>query len=355
MLEIMHGNLLNADVDALVNTVNTEGVMGKGIALQFKQAYPEMYRAYETACKAHEVHLGQMHVYDLGGLVGGPRWIINFPTKGHWRSKSSLIDIANGLTDLTNKVRQLEIRSIAIPPLGCGYGGLKWADVEPMIVDAFSHLPDVHVKLYPPDGVPEVSTMPNRTERPKMTSGRAALIAIIKRYQEGLLDPFISLLEIHKLMYFLQEAGQPLNLKYEARECGPYAINLRQVLIKLDGHYIQGYGAGDDDPRKPLELAEGAIEAAEEFFGSDQTLHERIDRVSHLISGFEDPYGLELLSSVHWVMRHNSRAADSADEAIDSVHNWNQRKRKLLKTEHLRKAWERIHSNSKQFSLFSET
>lgn len=354
MLEITTGNLLNAPVEALVNTVNTEGVMGKGIALQFKQAYPDMFRAYEAACKAKEVRLGHVHIYDLGGLVGGPRWIVNFPTKGHWKAKSRIEDVATGLEDLVQKIRELGIRSIAVPPLGCGYGGLDWNDVEPLIVDAFDRLPEVDVKLYPPSGTPDVSTMPIRTERPKMTPGRAALIAIIKRYQQGMFDPFISLLEVHKLMYFLQEAGQRLNLQYEAREYGPYAKNLRQVLIKLDGHFIQGYGAGADDPKKQLELKEGAIEAAEATFGTDPALTERINQVSALIEGFEDPYGLELLSSVHWVMRHNHYAATSADAAIEAVHSWNQRKKKTLRAEHLRSAWERIHKHTMAFNLLPD-
>lgn len=354
MLEISHGNLLNATVDALVNTVNTEGVMGKGIALQFKQAYPGMYQAYEAACKAKEVRLGHMHVYDLGGLVGGPRWIVNFPTKGHWRSKSKIDDISAGLDDLIEKVLQLGIKSIAVPPLGCGYGGLDWEDVEPLIAQAFDKVPDVTVKLYPPSGTPDASTMPIRTERPKMTPGRAALIAVIKRYQQAMLDPFISLLEVHKLMYFLQEAGQPLNLHYEAKEYGPYAKNLRQVLIRLDGHYIQGYGAGADDPKKQLELKEGAVEAAEAAFGSDPALIERINQVSRLIDGFEDPYGLELLSSIHWVMRHTPSAAESVDEAINAVHRWNHRKKQTLKTEHLRSAWDRVHNHTMAFSLENE-
>lgn len=339
MLQASAGNLIHADVEALVNTVNTAGVMGKGLALQFKQAYPAMFRAYEAACKAREVQLGQVHIFDLGGLVGGPRWIINFPTKGHWKSKSRIEDIAKGLRDLTAKVRELGICSIAVPPLGCGYGGLDWADVEPLIIDAFHDLPEVDVKLYPPAGT---STMQIRTDRPAMTPGRAALISIIKRYQQGMFDPFITLLEVHKLMYFLQESGQKLNLQYEAGEYGPYAKNLRQVLIRLDGHFLQGYGAGADDLNKPLKLKEGAVEAAEATFGVDLALTAHVNQVSALIEGFEDPYGLELLSSVHWVMHHDDAAAESADAAIATVQAWNPRKKKILKPEHLRSAWDHL-------------
>jgi len=149
MIELTHGNLLQAPVQALVNTVNTDGVMGKGIALQFKRAFPQMSRAYEAACKAGEVKLGHMQVVDVGGLGGGPRWIINFPTKDHWRARSRLEDIDSGLLDLVATVRRLGMESIAVPPLGCGHGGLDWRDVRPKIESAFARLPSVHVLIYP--------------------------------------------------------------------------------------------------------------------------------------------------------------------------------------------------------------
>jgi O-acetyl-ADP-ribose deacetylase (regulator of RNase III) len=151
MIEIAQGILLEALVEALVNTVNTKGIMGKGIALQFKQAFPEMFRDYENACKAGGVRLGKMHVFDLGGLTGNPRWIINFPTKGHWRERSRLTDIEAGLEDLVTTILRLGIRSIALPPLGCGNGGLNWAEVRPRIEGAFANLPDVNVLLFEPE------------------------------------------------------------------------------------------------------------------------------------------------------------------------------------------------------------
>ena len=182
MIESTQGNLLQAPVEALVNTVNTEGIMGKGIALQFRQAFPQMFRDYEHACKAGEVRLGKMHVVDLGGLLGGPRWIINFPTKGHWRSRSRLSDIDAGLQDLVAAIKRLNIRSIAVPPLGCGHGGLEWSEVRPRIESALGQLPDVRVLVFAPGATPEAVSMPIRTERPKMTIGQAALIALMDRY-----------------------------------------------------------------------------------------------------------------------------------------------------------------------------
>lgn len=343
MIEPAQGNLLSAPAEALVNTVNTEGVMGKGIALQFRQAFPEMYRAYEKACANGEVRLGEVHVFDLGGLAGGPRWIFNFPTKGHWRARSRLRDIDTGLADLTAKIRTLGIKSVAVPPLGCGNGGLDWSDVRPLIEQAFARLPDVQVLLFAPAGAPQVSAMPNRTERPKMTIGQAALVALMDRYLKGLLDPFVSLLEVHKLMYFLKAAGEPMaRLKFEKGQFGPYAPDLRHGLIRMENHLTRGYGEGKDDPKLPLELLPGAVAAAEEFLCERLETKERMAKVAELIQGFEDPYGMELLSSVHWVMQHDGSARENVNDAIAKVHAWNDRKARVLKTEHLGKAWARL-------------
>lgn len=338
----MKGNLLEAAAEALINTVNTEGVMGKGIALQFKQAFPEMFKDYQFACKRKEIELGKVYIYDLGGLVGGPRWVVNFPTKGHWRSKSKIDSIKKGLDDLVDSIIRLGIRSIAVPPLGCGLGGLDWRDVEPVVKAAFSRVPDVEVLLYPPSGAPAAKEMPNKTERPNMTEGRAALLALMDCYLKGMLDPVVSLLEIHKLMYFLQESGQPLRLQYEARPYGPYAKNLRQVLIKLDGHFIHGYGDGQDVPGKPIELIDSAVEEAKNFIKDDMRLQSNIERVASLIDGFEDPYGLELLSTVHWVMCNYSGASIDPEVAVEAVHDWSARKKKMMKSAHLKKAWHHL-------------
>ncbi len=342
MTKLTQGNLLAAPVEALVNTVNTVGIMGRGIALQFKQAYPAMFRNYERACKAGEVKLGKVQVFDLGGLVGGPRWIINFPTKGHWRADSRMTDIEAGLKDLVATIRKLRIRSIAIPPLGCGNGGLDWNEVRPRIEAALGEVPEVEALVYPPGGAPDASAMPVRTEKPKMTMSQAVMIELVDRYLEGLLDPFISLLEIHKLMYFLQAAGQPLRLKFEAKSFGPYATNLRQVLIRMEKHYTQGYGDGKDSPTQTIELLPGAEEEAAKFLAGDGVIRGRMNRVANLIEGFEDPYGLELLSSVHWVMQKHPEASATPEAAVATVHNWNVRKRRTLKKEHILAAWQRL-------------
>lgn len=143
------GDLLTADVDALVNPVNTKGVMGKGLALQFKKAFPDNFAKYSHACKLGDIVCGSVFIV-YRGVTASPRWIINFPTKNHWRSPSKLAYIEVGLEHLVEKIDLLNIRSLAIPALGCGEGGLAWADVQPLIVQAFKDLPNVHVKLFAP-------------------------------------------------------------------------------------------------------------------------------------------------------------------------------------------------------------
>src|SRR5215217_1937485 len=175
MIEEAIGNLLEANVDALVNTVNTVGVMGKGIALQFKRAFPENFRQYEKACKNQDVRLGEMFVHELSAITG-PRFIVNFPTKGHWKEQSRIEDIASGLRDLRRVIEVYEMKSIAVPPLGCGNGGLDWTQVYPMIQDMLGGLPGLRVLVYPPAGAPSPKDMPVRTKRPAVTRTKAALL-----------------------------------------------------------------------------------------------------------------------------------------------------------------------------------
>jgi O-acetyl-ADP-ribose deacetylase (regulator of RNase III) len=149
MLELKQGDLLEEDAEALVNAVNCVGVMGKGIALQFKQALPENFQQYKQACDAQEVQLGRMFTVPPGKLFN-PKYIINFPTKRHWRDKSKIEDIQTGLKALVAEVQQLGITSIAIPALGCGNGGLDWLQVKPLIESAFVKLPEVKVVVFEP-------------------------------------------------------------------------------------------------------------------------------------------------------------------------------------------------------------
>ncbi len=326
MIEYKTGDLLAEDAEAIVNTVNCVGVMGRGIALQFKKAWPENFKAYAAACKQQEVKPGKMFVYDLGGLTN-PRYIINFPTKRHWRGKSRMEDIDAGLDDLLRIIQENNIRSIALPPLGSGLGGLEWSDVRARIERAFVDMPDIRAIVFEPKGAPVAEKMVRNREVPKMTTGRAALVELIDRYLRGLLDPFVSLLEVHKLMYFMQEAGEPLRLQYEKAPYGPYAKNLRHVLNAIEGHMISGYADGGDDPKKPLEIVPGAIDEASRFLSEHTETRERFQRVNELVEGFETPFGLELLATVHWVMKYEN--ATFQEDIVKQTYAWNSRKKQF--------------------------
>jgi O-acetyl-ADP-ribose deacetylase (regulator of RNase III) len=333
------GNLLAADVDALVNTVNSEGVMGKGLALQFKKAFPDNFASYERACKAGEVVPGRMHVVHR---LASPRFIINFPTKKHWRHPSKLEYVRDGLRDLVAQVRALGITSIAIPPLGCGNGGLAWSDVRPLIVQASEAIPDVRVVLFEPAEAPVAHQIIDRRETPSMTPGRAAVLALMGHYVETGYDYRLSLIEVQKLAYFLQEAGEPLRLEYRPYYYGPYADNLRKALRNMEGHYTRGLGDGRNSPETPLELLPDAVASAREFLATRPETRARLERVARLIDGFETPFGMELLGTVHWVMRHQA-AADDVDDVIARVHGWSSRKRSHMKDGHIRAAWARLY------------
>jgi O-acetyl-ADP-ribose deacetylase (regulator of RNase III) len=342
MIEIAKGNILEAEAEALVNTVNCVGLMGKGIALQFKQAFPANFKAYEAACNSGDVVPGRMFIFDNGRLIN-PRYVINFPTKRHWRGKSRIADIRSGLKELTADVRRLGVQSIAVPPLGCGLGGLDWREVRPMIEKAFSELPGVRVLLFEPVGTPEARAMPVGTNRPRMTPARALFIKLMDAY--AALEYSRTLLEVQKLAYFLQEAGEPLRLKYEAGHYGPYAANLNKVLEVMEGHFIRGYG-DSQKPQAEIDLLSGAVEEATAFLAGKSESLARLERVAGLIEGFKTPYGMELLATVHWVAHRGGPKsvvpASGLPAAIEQIHAWNPRKQRVFRDEHIRTAWDHL-------------
>ncbi|HTX85196.1 MAG TPA: macro domain-containing protein [Streptosporangiaceae bacterium] len=320
-----HGNLLTAQADAIVNTVNTVGIAGKGIALQFRQAYPDNFRAYAKAAKHGEVVPGQMFVWATGHL--SPRLIVNFPTKRHWRGRSRLEDIRIGLQDLVRCIHKYHITSIALPPLGCGNGGLRWSEVRELIVKALD-TQDVEVLLYPPEGAPSADEIPVRSAKPPMTPGRAALLMLMKQYRDS--DWFrLSALEVQKLAYLLQASGQDMRLNFAKAKYGPYAENLTHALINMEGHYIRGYGDRSREPQ--IRVLDGAYDAAAKFLSDDQDTAARLRAVADLIDDWETPYGLELLATVHWALNNIHPVLRSREEVCDYVASWTQRKAKLFK------------------------
>ena len=331
------GDLLKQqDVDAIVNTVNCVGVMGKGIALQFKKKWPENFKAYAAACKQGDVKLGQMFTFELGALAT-PRYIINFPTKGHWRSASKLEDIESGLKSLVDNIQNKNIKSIAIPPLGSGLGGLSWIEVKKLIFAYLEPIDDLEVRLFEPNDSIKATQLDINTPKPKMTAGRATILALLETYRS--VNFGLSKIEVQKLAYFLQEAGENMKLQFQKDTYGPYADALRHALNTMDGHYIQG--VGDGVVESEIRPIESALEDARQFLeSSNETINSRIQRVAELIEGYQSPYGVELLSTVHWV--NKNEGASNPNEALRAIHEWNDRKKVLMTPLHVEAAWKRL-------------
>jgi len=267
-----------------------------------------------------------------------PKYVINFPTKRHWKGKSKMTDIDAGLMDLISQIRLLDIRTIAIPPLGAGLGGLNWLEVKTRIEAAFADLSDVQVLLFEPKGSPLAEKMPVGTREPNMTPGRALLIRLLDLYgRQGYRH---SLLEVQKLAYFLQEAGEPMRLNFQAHHFGPYSDNLHHALQHIEGHFIRGYG--DRSAKAEIRLMPDAMDRAREFLKNKPEAEEHLERVKKLIEGFETPYGMELLSTVHWVVKHEKCLSCDLDAIREKVESWNKRKKTLMKPQHISKALQRL-------------
>ncbi|MEV6020954.1 macro domain-containing protein [Streptomyces sp. NPDC051997] len=341
------GNLLLADVDALVNTVNTVGVMGKGIALQFKRAYPENFEDYKASCERGDVTVGRMHVHELKHL-GNPRFIVNFPTKRHWRAPSRIEDIASGLVALRDEIVERGMKSIAVPPLGCGNGGLAWRDVEPMIRQTLGTIPGVEVRVWEPAGAPSASSMPNATEAPAMTRERAAFLAALNRYirngiARGLaFEPRVSLLEAHKVAYFLQKLKLPLGLQFEKGIYGPYSQPLDRAVSAMEGHFVTGFGDGTSGAQAILELNKDSVEDAEQFLKRYPEFEEAANKFQTLTAGFEDAFGMELLSTVLFAAEELVIPPPTPESVTACIRGWNNRKQRLFTEDHVRIAWQRL-------------
>lgn len=342
MITYQTGNILHDQADAIVNTVNTVGVMGKGLALQFKKAFPDNFKVYKKACDEQSLIVGQVLPVSLNSM-NAPFFVINFPTKAHWKGKSKLEYISAGLESLKAEVKRLELKSVAIPALGSGLGGLPWEQVEEVIRDCLSDMPEIEWRVYPPQAAPKAVAMPNETKKPKMTIGRAAVLGLIDRYLSTGFGYHLSLLEVQKLVYFLTVVGEPLNkVVFKKHHYGPYADVLRYVLDRMEGHYITGYADGLNKPDTPIELKADAAQEALSYLEQYADTKQRFDKVAKLIEGFESQTGMELLSTVHWVATQDLGNQKLTDyEIVDAVHGWNARKANMKPT-HILAARDRL-------------
>ena len=325
------GDMMSASVEALVNTVNTEGVMGKGLALQFKETFPHNYKAYQKACRTGEVKTGKMFVTSTNQMLP-PQYIINFPTKREWRKKSEYDYIQEGLDDLVRIIERYDIKSMAIPPLGCGVGGLDWTIVRTMIETKLSRLPHVDFIIFEPFTTAIVKPKEVKThKKPQLTEIRAMLLYSLHKYAEMGYD--ITLLEVQKIAYFLQRLGNDFKLMFEKNHYGPYSNKLSYVLNNLDGHYIDGMGYNMAKPFDRIKLLPECKSEIEDFMSDNFTdfQKESLDKLINLIEGFESPLGMELLATVDFIVDENKDFLEQEDKVQEKISGWNPRKAKLMR------------------------
>ncbi len=325
MIRFTTGNLLDAETEAIVNTVNTVGVMGKGVALQFREAFPDNYQAYKKACDARTVHVGEVFVTDNQALTG-PKYIINFPTKKHWRHPSRIEYVTSGLRDLRRVLEEKRVRSVALPPLGCGNGGLEWEQVRTEIEKALGDLQDVEVVVYQPTTSYQNEGKTEGVD--KLTPARAMIVELIRRYLAIGFD--CSNLEVQKLAWFLQRfivafnLDNPLRLKFEASRYGPYADNLRQLLNALDGSFLHcAKRLADAGPMEPITVDNNRVPEVAMFMKGQEVEAFRgaLKATEDVIDGFETPFLMELLSTVDWIQREHRRIL-STTEILDALKIW---------------------------------
>ena len=325
MVVFTRGNLLEADVEAVVNTVNTVGIMGKGIALMFKEKFPRNFEAYARACDAGEVRIGRMFVTENKELFG-PKWIINFPTKTHWRVKTKIEWVEEGLEDLARVIREKGIRSIAVPPLGCGNGGLDWDDVRPLIASKLGELDDVDAIVYEPTA--KYQNVAKRTGAEKLTPARALVAEMVRRY--CLLGIDCSILEVQKLAWFIErgvkrlQVADPLKFRFQANRYGPYSHNLTKLLDSLDGSYLRcDKRLADADPLDSIWFNEAKYDRVQAYLrsGEGKQFAGVLEWASSIIDGFESPLGMELLATIDWMMQ-NDDIEPSVEGVMMSLKNW---------------------------------
>ena len=324
MIKFIQGNLLDAKAEALVNTVNTMGIMGKGIALMFKEAFPENFKAYEAACERKEVRLGHMFVTERQDMFG-PRLLINFPTKANWRFPSQLEWIEEGLKDLRRVIEEKDVHSIAIPPLGSGNGGLDWNEVKPRIERVLADIPNVEVIVYEP--TEKYQNVAKKKGVEALTPARAMVAELIRRY--WILGIECTILEIQKLAYFLErkvisfELENTLDLRFKANKFGPYSVRLGHLLNALDGSYLHcDKRLADASPLDVIWFEDSKRDKVAAYLTTAEAKPYRkaLEATDYLIDGFQSPLGMELLATVDWLLVHKG-----VESTVDAV-------RKGLKT-----------------------
>ena len=352
MIHFTKGNLMTSSAGALVNTVNTVGVMGKGIALQFKEEFPKNFLTYKEACSSGDLTPGKLLITRELNSNGEEKIIINFPTKLHWRNPSKYEYITEGLKVLPTVISEHHIKSIAIPPLGCGNGGLDWNIVKEMIEYA---LKDVECEIYiyePNTEIKQALQAKSKNKEVKLTPSRG-LITYAMYYYDSLGEN-CSLFVANKLAYFLQRNGSKTfaKVKFTAHHYGPYSSQIDHIVYDLNGSYIKGFEQMSATAFEPLAMQYDRINEVSEYIRTlDKAEQNSLKETIRLISGFESTLALEVLATVDFI-RHNNPGI-TLEGTINAIHNWSNRKTKLFKNEYIQIAYDHLDTfYSSQQELF---
>ncbi len=341
MVFFQKGDMLHAKAEALVNTVNTVGVMGKGIALQFKEAFLQNNKVYIEACKNKELQPGKLLAVWDSNLLLGRKLIINFPTKTHWRQPSKYEYIEKGLVALKDLIEKENIKSIALPPLGCGNGGLDWNLVRPLIVQ---YLQDLAIDVYvyePNEQIKQILQQQESKKEVKLTPARAQLLYCLFAYES--MGEYSSLFAANKLAYFLQRMGQPLKLDFKAHHYGPYAIGVKKVLYALNGVYLKGLEQGESKAFEPLQLNYQKWNEVKTYVEKELKPEDghRLNNLLKLINGFTSELSLEILATTDYIL--HQKPGSSLEEVLVAIGQWNRRKSELFKSEYVGIAYKHLN------------
>lgn len=324
MIKYITGNILESNAQALINTVNTVGVMGKGIALQFKKAYLSNFKAYAEACKRNEMDVGKLFVTRDSNLHSGEKIIINFPTKKDWRKPSEYSYIESGLDDLVKIIEEEQINSVAIPPLGAGNGGLEWEKVKKIIEQKLSLL-NIEIFIYEPTAQIKEQI---KKERVKLTDARALLLYVLYDLVKN--GEYVSEFSSEKICYFLQRFGAEkyFKLKYEPNFYGPYSGKVRFVLNILNGSYIMGFSDMNKKPFESLTIVANGCDTVKKHIQDKQELLEIANKTMTFLNGFYSDFALELLSSVDYITAKNQ--AFEKNVISRELEEWSNRKHSMF-------------------------
>jgi len=334
MITVKTGDMFNSKTQTLVNTVNCVGVMGKGIALEFKQRFPDMYDDYVKQCNAGHVKLGRPYLYK--SLI--PPWILNFPTKDHWRSVSKLSDITEGMNYLRAHYKEWGIKSIAVPPLGCGQGQLDWTIVGPTLYRILKEF-DISVELFAPYGTSEAQLDPSFLDKrvdpePNQITGAQiigpgwiAIVEVLRRIQEEPYHWEVGRTRFQKIAYFVTETGLPTGLKYQRGSYGPYSSELKSRITKLVNNGL----ITEEKLGRMLAVHVGPTfkDAREMYANKIEEWEAELDKIVDLFTR-TDTRQSEIVATVHFAtkeLKSQSKENLSEDDVLTAVMDWKQNRR----------------------------